>query len=218
GTCASRVDSARRNRKAPSCSPHLLMFGANIQQAAVWQETAASGSSSPPYGPVRPSKTFFSACCASQKRSYRNLLMRFCPQFGAPLLAAAKFCVECGRGLEGGASGAGNSGTGLMRRTMPVTTAFALVFVAITVAGLGAAAWIMMRTPDVVRQQVANSAPSNPISVDQAPGSTSSQQTASNSSAGSQPNGELPPGHPKVELPTEARTFIDKIEREARSR
>ena len=36
--------------------------------------------------------------------------MRFCPQCGAPLLAGAKFCVECGRALDVAASGAGESG------------------------------------------------------------------------------------------------------------
>ena len=85
--------------------------------------------------------------------------MRFCPQCGAPLISGAKFCVECGSVLAGTASGAGESGnlrgSADRRRNIPITTAFVVVFVAITVVGLAAAAWIMMRTPEAVREQVA---------------------------------------------------------------
>ena len=54
-------------------------------------------------------------------------------------MAGAKFCVECGRALEGAAPGAGESaGGGAPRaRTAPITNAFVFVFVAITVIGLG---------------------------------------------------------------------------------
>src|SRR5579862_9516199 len=99
------------------------------------------------------------ACCAGMKPSCRNLLMRFCPQCGAPLMAGAKFCVECGSALAATASGAGDAGgvrgggANLGRNT--ITTAFMFVFVAITVLGLAAAAWIMMRTPQAVRDQLA---------------------------------------------------------------
>src|SRR5271154_6836582 len=67
------------------------------------------------------------ACCAVSKRSYRNLLMRFCPQCGAPLLAGAKFCVECGRALDAAASGAGEA-AGAPRGRNTITTAFVFVF------------------------------------------------------------------------------------------
>ncbi len=81
--------------------------------------------------------------------------MRFCPQCGAPLTIAAKFCVECGSPLTGAVSGArepGNFvGSAARGRNIPITTAFVIVFLAITVVGLGAAAWIMMRAPP--RQQ-----------------------------------------------------------------
>ena len=151
--------------------------------------------------------------------------MRFCPQCGAPLMAGAKFCVECGRALEGAAPGAGESGIGSAgrRRNAPITNAFVFVFVAITVVGLAAAAWIMMRTPDVVREQIATApivnAPSGGASAS-SPGTTESnppgapQQNANPAAGGSQ-NGGLPAGHPTIELPTEARSFVDKIEREA---
>ncbi|MDO8432127.1 MAG: tetratricopeptide repeat protein [Candidatus Binatus sp.] len=143
--------------------------------------------------------------------------MRFCPQCGAPLMAQAKFCVECGRSIAGAAAGAGEGAVGV--RTTPITTAFVAVFAGITIVGLGAAAWIMLRTPEVVREQVA-SAPvvasagvSTPAS-----GNPPSGATTANPAPGGKSAGELPPGHPKIELPTEARTFIDKIEKEARAK
>jgi tetratricopeptide (TPR) repeat protein len=154
--------------------------------------------------------------------------MRFCPQCGAPLLAGAKFCVECGRALDVAASGAGESGTprniaGGGRNT--ITTAFVLVFVTITLVGLGVAAWIMMKTPEVVREQVANAPPpavapgaealgSGPGTV-AANGAAPNQNVGANPAAGGNQNGGLPPGHPTIELPTEARSFVDKIERDA---
>ncbi len=149
--------------------------------------------------------------------------MRFCPQCGAPLMAGAKFCVDCGCALATPASGAGEAGGfrgGANIGRNKITTAFVFVFAAITVVGLGAAAWIMMRTPDVVREQLAVAPPvaiapsaapaSNPANA--APPAAAPDQNAA--AEGSQ-NGGLPPGHPTVELPTEARTFIDKIEKEA---
>ena len=153
--------------------------------------------------------------------------MRFCPQCGAPLLAGAKFCVECGRALDVAASGAGESGTtrniaGGGRNT--ITTAFVLVFVTITLVGLGVAAWIMMKTPEVVREQIANAPPPAVAPGAEAsgsgPGTTAGntapdQNVTANPAAGGNQNGGLPPGHPAMELPTEARSFIDKIEREA---
>lgn len=149
--------------------------------------------------------------------------MRFCPQCGTPLMASAKFCVECGRALSGAASGAGDMAAGrgaAFSRNIPISTAFAFVFIAITVAGLGAAAWIMMRTPEVVRQQVA-SVPAAPPAVSSAPPqapNAAEPNAEANPAAGGQNAGDLPPGHPRIELPTEARTFIDKIEKEAQSK
>ena len=146
--------------------------------------------------------------------------MRFCPHCGAPLMAGAKFCVECGRALGNAASAAGPEETGKpapaarAKEPAPITTAFVVVFAAITVIGLGAAAWIMLRTPSVVQQQVA-SAPAtggnNPLPNGSA--SNSMGGTAGNSA----PN-QLPAGHPRVQLPTEARSFIDKIEKDANAK
>ena len=159
--------------------------------------------------------------------------MRFCPQCGAPLIAGAKFCVDCGRPLAtGSATPAGESAGGgaaprvdALKRNMPITTAFVFVFVAITVIGLLAAAWIMLRTPEAVREQVANvpiTASPNGGGVQGSDAASASgggsQNGAANPAAGGSQNGDLPAGHPKIELPTEARTFIDKIEKEAHSK
>ena len=153
--------------------------------------------------------------------------MRFCPQCGVPLIAGAKFCVECGCALAAGAAGAGETGTrgAPLNRNTPITTAFVFVFVAITVVGLLAAAWIMLRTPEAVREQVASAppitaAPDAGASESAAPNSAGAppQAEAVNPAAGGSQSGELPAGHPKIELPTEARTFIDKIEKEAQSK
>jgi len=153
--------------------------------------------------------------------------MRFCPQCGAPLMAGAKFCVECGRALEGVAPGAGEPGIARApgARNAPITTAFVFVFVAITLVGLAAAAWIMLRTPEAVREQIAVAPPVANLPSAGAPvsnaGTTASnaagpqQNFSANPAAGGSQNGGLPPGHPTIELPTEARSFVDKIERDA---
>ena len=153
-------------------------------------------------------------------------MMRFCPQCGAPLLAGAKFCVECGRALDAAASGAGESGgvSAARGRGTTITTAFASVFITLAVACLAVAGWIYLRTPEVVREQIAvappvANAPSaaapalNPGSV--APNPAAPQNVTANPAAGGSQNGSLPPGHPTIELPTEARTFVDKIEKDA---
>ncbi len=153
--------------------------------------------------------------------------MRFCPQCGAPLIAGAKFCTDCGAALAAGAAGAGETGMrgNPFRRNTPITTAFVFVFVAITIVGLAAAAWIMLRTPETVREQVAavppiTAAPNAGASESAAPNNAGAppQTETANPAAGGSQSGDLPAGHPKIELPTEARTFIDKIEKEAQSK
>jgi tetratricopeptide (TPR) repeat protein len=149
--------------------------------------------------------------------------MRFCPQCGAPLLAGAKFCVECGRALDVAASGAGEPG-GVPRGRNSITNTFVFVFVGLAVIGLAAAAWIYVKTPDVVREQVASAplaaapsagaSPSSPGTAQSGAGAAPDQNVANPAAGGSQ-NGGLPPGHPTIELPTEARSFVDKIERDA---
>ena len=153
--------------------------------------------------------------------------MRFCPQCGAPLLAGAKFCVECGRALDVAAPGAGETVRmgAANRGRNSITTAFVFVFVLITIVGLGAAAWIYEKTPEAVREQVATAPPAAvapgagaPAASPAANAPASGQNAAANPAAGGSQNGGLPPGHPTVELPTEARSFVDKIERDANAR
>ncbi len=133
--------------------------------------------------------------------------MRFCPHCGAPLMAGAKFCVECGKAVSEGAAPGAAVASGGQRQAPPkppsttgvqLTTAFIVVFLGITILGLGAAAYLYLR-PMAPRQMA--SAPEAPPP---APAAAPSQGDAS-----------LPPGHPKIELPTEARTFIDKVEKAA---
>jgi tetratricopeptide (TPR) repeat protein len=141
--------------------------------------------------------------------------MRFCPHCGAPLMAGAKFCVECGRAVGDGASPGVSIGSASQHKQVPpkppsttgvqLTTAFIVVFLGITILGLGAAGYLYLR-PVTVASKEAVAVPPGPAdqAAAQAPAAAPSQTDAT-----------LPPGHPKIELPTEARTFIDKIEKEA---
>jgi tetratricopeptide (TPR) repeat protein len=130
--------------------------------------------------------------------------MRFCPHCGAPLMAGARFCVECGRQLSEAAAPAAGAAASDKRKAadasdssgLRLTNAFIAVFFGITIAGLGAAAYILLRTPTVV-QTASSEAPTG-----------ASSPTA----------GTLPPGHPKIQLPTEARTFIDQLAQDARNK
>ena len=154
--------------------------------------------------------------------------MRFCPQCGAPLMAEAKFCAECGSALAGSAPLAGESGrvrvSADRERKIPITTAFVIVFLAITVVGLAAAVWIMMKPPATQREQVAVASAPGAVAPAVSPGAGASNAAAPEQNAGASPaaagspSGTLPPGHPKIELPTEARTFVDKTEKEARAK
>jgi len=136
-------------------------------------------------------------------------------------MAGAKFCVECGKAVTDAA--AGSSAASAKKDTPPkppsttgvqLTTAFIVVFLAITILGLGAAAYLYLRPmAETPSQQVAGAPPPAPqASGEQAP---AEGQTAASGAGTSQSDAQLPPGHPKIELPTEARTFIDKVEKEA---
>ncbi len=149
--------------------------------------------------------------------------MRFCPHCGAPLMAGAKFCVECGRQLDESAGpAAGTSGAAAVQRNPPkppsstgiqLTTAFIVVFVGITIIGLGATAYILTRPTPVPRL----AQDTVPPATDQA-ATGDAQNAPPGAATGAQGETSLPPGHPRVELPTEARTLIDKIEQEADSK
>lgn len=118
-------------------------------------------------------------------------------------MAGARFCTECGEQLGEAVAPAAMASSFESKRAGDVsspgfrlTSAFVAVFFGITIAGLGVAAFILWRTPTVA-QTASGPAPS-----------TVSSTT---------PDG-LPPGHPKVQLPTEARTFIDWLAQEARAK
>ena len=143
--------------------------------------------------------------------------MRFCPHCGAPLMAGAKFCVECGQAL-GDAAG---SSAGAKKDAPPkppsttgvqLTTAFIVVFLSIAILGIGAAVYLYLKPFSEPQQSQVASAPPPQAAPDQSSGG---EQGTAPTAGGSQSDAQLPPGHPKVELPTEARTFIDKVEKQA---
>jgi tetratricopeptide (TPR) repeat protein len=135
-------------------------------------------------------------------------------------MAGAKFCVECGKAVtDGAATGASSAASaGAKKETPPkppsttgvqLTTAFIVVFLSITILGLGAAAYLYLRPVAESQRQIA-AAPEAQGQADQ--GAASGQTGGAGATQG---DAQLPPGHPKVELPTEARTFIDKVEKDA---
>jgi len=147
--------------------------------------------------------------------------MRFCPHCGAPLMAGAKFCVECGKAVTDAAAATSSTAAAASakKETPPkppstsavqLTTAFIVVFLSITILGLGAAAYLYLRPVAESQRQMAAAQP--PAQADQG---APPDQTASTGGSTSQSDAQLPPGHPKIELPTEARTFIDKVEKQA---
>lgn len=133
--------------------------------------------------------------------------MRFCPQCGSALIADAKFCVECGAALGGPGAKMPSAEPAVNQtlRNLPITTAFVGVFLAILILGLLAAGWVMLRKPETV-ETASRSAP------EVAPGAGANSTSAT---AGSAAPGQLPPGHPKIQLPSEARSFIDKLQNDA---
>jgi tetratricopeptide (TPR) repeat protein len=149
--------------------------------------------------------------------------MRFCPHCGAPLMAGAKFCVECGRQL--GEAGSPPSGASAQQKPalakppsisgIQLTNAFVVVFVGITIIGFGAAAYILMR-PLPHQQQMAQ--PGVAAGANAQASANQGSAPGKGSQSGEMATGQLPPGHPKIELPTEARSFIDKVEQEAKSK
>lgn len=139
-------------------------------------------------------------------------------------MAGAKFCVECGRPIvaastEADADTTPSSGRSARARiaATSLTTAFIVAFAAITVIGLGAAGWILLRTPTAGHQQAA----SESAVAQNGTGSPIPNGNASNPMGGTVGNNapnQLPVGHPRVQLPTEARSFIDKIEKDAKAK
>ncbi|HKD68418.1 MAG TPA: tetratricopeptide repeat protein [Candidatus Binataceae bacterium] len=107
--------------------------------------------------------------------------MKFCPECGSPIQQGAKFCVTCGQPLSLTAAPAPQ------RARLRIPPAFALVFLAIVIVGMGAAGILIRRHRNEQVQQQGAQAPS-----------------------------KLPPGHPQVELPAKAREFISDLRDQAK--
>jgi tetratricopeptide (TPR) repeat protein len=139
-------------------------------------------------------------------------------------MAGAKFCVECGRQLTEAAPGAATS-SGSKASSAPklpsatgvqLTTAFIVVFIGISILGAGAAAYLYLWPTSSSPTQVASAPLGNPQTAgDQPPPATNAQGA---DSAAPDSASQLPANHPKIELPTEARTFIDKVEHDAKQK
>ncbi len=118
--------------------------------------------------------------------------MRFCPQCGAPLLAQAKFCVQCGHRLSSRGYPAASG-----KASKPgADVGFLSVFSGLVVAG-ALIAWVL-----VVREQRFDTI------VNQTATSTGAQSVQASGMT-------LPAGHPKVELPPEALKFIEQVRTKA---
>jgi tetratricopeptide (TPR) repeat protein len=124
-------------------------------------------------------------------------------------MAAARFCIECGVRLDALVSAAAASGATLSGdasagaraalTSQPSTFApFAATFSAILVVGILVAYGVMRQIP---QREALLSSPS---------------QAAAPSPV--QDARQLPPGHPAIQLPKEARDFIDSVAREAEAR
>jgi cytochrome c-type biogenesis protein CcmH/NrfG len=125
-------------------------------------------------------------------------------------MAAARFCVECGVRLDGPASGvttpstqapqrAPRAGEGIATPRASVSLApFAATFTAIVAVGILVAYGIMRQIP---QREALLSAPPPPAA------QPSAVQDAR----------QLPPGHPAIQLPKEARDFIAEVERKAKA-
>jgi tetratricopeptide (TPR) repeat protein len=129
------------------------------------------------------------------------------------VIAGARFCVECGCNLTALATGSSGLASAPAASASPVRARsneagdqaslasgpFLSVLGAILVAGLAVAFVIMRQQP--ARERLLASAPAAP------PASTASQDST-----------QMPPGHPKVQLPKEALDFIARTEAQARAK
>ena len=139
--------------------------------------------------------------------------MRFCPQCGAPVITDARFCVECGCNLSALPSQSSARTPVVAESPRPkvrpaeaadqaslASGPFLGVLGAILVVGLTVAFVIMRQQP--ARNRLIASAPATP------PASASAQE---------RDQGQMPPGHPKVQLPKEALDFIAQTEAKAQA-
>jgi tetratricopeptide (TPR) repeat protein len=135
--------------------------------------------------------------------------VHFCPQCGVPVVAAARFCVECGCCLEAPESARAAAGStpphtsGATQRARiaprPAELApFAATCGAIVAVGILVAYGVMRQLPQ--REALLSSA---------------SQQASSPSAQDAR---QLPSGHPTIQLPQAARDLIAGIERKAEAK
>src|SRR5438128_2143456 len=117
-------------------------------------------------------------------RSATETAQRFCSQCGARLPATARFCPGCGIAVGAAAAPTARS----WREQMPGLVVLAFFLSA------GLAIWISVLRPGT---QVAT-APRGPGGASAAPGAPAA-------------GAELPPNHPPMELPEEARKFVDSL-------
>jgi cytochrome c-type biogenesis protein CcmH/NrfG len=127
-----------------------------------------------------------------------ELTMRFCPQCGTPSTPGARFCVECGGTLteaETGSDAPGVSARAPVRGqpSSGITARFVAVFAGVVIIGLVIAGLVLRHLPQrehdlaVAKQQAANEAQG------------------------------LPPGHPRIKLPEQAKQLIAGLEAKARA-
>jgi tetratricopeptide (TPR) repeat protein len=115
--------------------------------------------------------------------------MRFCPECGAQLIAGAKFCVECGQRLEAATQ---QPQRPVRNRIPPAAVA---VFGGIVVIGLALA--LVVGSP--------TRPPENAATNGSAPSAVADGR-------------DLPPGHPKMQLPAEAIKLIAEVESNANAK
>ena len=138
--------------------------------------------------------------------------MRFCPQCGVPTIAAARFCVECGISFDAAKAASGDlplsaeraTGQGKPASTQPRQTAFvpfAATFGAIVGVGILVTYAVLRQLP----QREALIA------------STAQPESQASPASMVKDAQQLPPGHPEIQLPKEARDFIAGMARKAQA-
>jgi tetratricopeptide (TPR) repeat protein len=159
--------------------------------------------------------------------------VRFCPQCGAPVIAGARFCTECGENLAAfGAmlSSAAEVPLGAtiaagIEENQHIIAPFAFVFFAILAVGVAVTILIMRQLPTRERalasasaESAASSAQGDTSAGDGTASTNGSTTSASDGTGSASEKRGLPPGHPQVELPKQARDFITQIELKAKSK
>jgi tetratricopeptide (TPR) repeat protein len=150
---------------------------------------------------------------SASRARFRKEIVRFCPQCGAPVITDARFCVECGCNLSAIASQSSARAPVVAESPRPKVRAaesadqaslasgpFLGVLGSILVVGLAVAFVIMRQQP--ARDRLVASAPAAP------PSSATAQD---------RDQGQMPPGHPKVQLPKEALDFIAQTQAKAQA-